>query len=135
MPDVLSAIIQDYARPVGPPKKHRAMMKWVCFSMHRLQKFVMADVRMLLEDAFSDEPIHPIPPEWVRLFYDALEEGRPFVMGEYIISNVMDEEDDEEEEELVTLLDIRITCCRLSYHGPRAADGPLTDLLTDLLTS
>jgi len=121
MPDELSAIIQDYARPLFcPTKEHRALMKEVCGDFKQLKSFVEDELTQMLEDAldiWEEEDLHhSIYPrqEHVEILYYALEEGRPFDVGGYWNSYYGDFVPD------CSMADLRMNehNCSLNYCGP-----------------
>jgi len=116
MPDVLSAIIQDYARPLFcPTKEHRALMKEVCGDFERLKSFVEDELIVMLEDALDiwEEDIY-LRQEHVEILYDAMENGRPFDVGGYWNSYYGDIIPD------YSMADLRMNehTCSLNYCGP-----------------
>jgi len=55
MPDVLSAIIQDYARPLFcPTKEHRALMRKLVNEFGRLQIQTCLSLKYMLQDDFEE---------------------------------------------------------------------------------
>tara|TARA_R110002073_G_scaffold82830_1_gene197664 strand:- start:721 stop:1107 length:387 start_codon:yes stop_codon:yes gene_type:complete len=116
MPDVLSAIIQDYARPLFcPTKEHRALMKEVCGDFERLKSFVEDELIVMLEDALDmwEEDIY-LRQEHVEILYDAMENGRPFDVGGHWNSYYGDIIPD------YSMADLRMNehTCSLNYCGP-----------------
>jgi len=116
MPDELSAIIQDYARPLFcPTKEHRALMKNIVGNLHFLQKLVEMELKQMLEDALDiwEEDIYP-RQEHLEILYYAMEEGRPFDFGGYWNSYYGDIIPD------YSMADLRMNehTCSLNYCGP-----------------
>ena len=81
MPDELSAIIQDYARPLFcPTKEHRALMRKVVNEFGRLHLQVCLSLKYQLQDFLESHSVRTNSYRWAFLtshLYFALENGVP----------------------------------------------------------